>query len=63
MAAVYNEAIAAAASDGMIEPEELAECVVEELRKESVLIFASRDRVGIYAQQNDSLRSLDWRYK
>ena len=38
MAAVYNEAIAAAI-DGMIEPEELAECVVEKLRKESLLIF------------------------
>ena len=39
MTAVDNDAIAAAASNGMIEPEELAECVVEELRKESFLIL------------------------
>ena len=39
MTAVDNEAIAAAASNGMIEPEELANCVVEELRKESFLIL------------------------
>jgi NAD(P)-dependent dehydrogenase (short-subunit alcohol dehydrogenase family) len=39
MTAVDNEAIAAAASNGMIEPEELAKCVVEELRKESFLIL------------------------
>ncbi|GAC17179.1 SDR family oxidoreductase [Paraglaciecola arctica] len=39
MTAVENDAIAAAASNGMIEPEELAECVVEELRKESFLIL------------------------
>lgn len=39
MTAVDNEAIAAAASNGMIEPEELAICVVEELRKESFLIL------------------------
>ncbi len=38
MTAVDNDAIAAAASDGMIEPEELANCVVEELRKESFLL-------------------------
>ncbi|WP_299074581.1 SDR family oxidoreductase [uncultured Paraglaciecola sp.] len=34
-----NEATAAAASNGMIEPEELANCVVDELRKESFLIL------------------------
>lgn len=39
MTAVDNDAIAAAASNGMIEPEELAKCVVEELRKESFLIL------------------------
>ena len=39
MTAVDNDAIAAAASNGMIEPEELANCVVEELRKESFLIL------------------------
>ena len=39
MTAVENDAIAAAASNGMIEPEELAKCVVEELRKESFLIL------------------------
>lgn len=39
MTEVDNEAIAAAASNGMIEPEELANCVVEELRKESFLIL------------------------
>ena len=39
MTAVDNEAIAAAASNGMIEPEELAKCVVEEMRKESFLIL------------------------
>jgi short-subunit dehydrogenase len=39
MTAVENDAVAAAASNGMIEPEELAECVVEELRKESFLIL------------------------
>jgi NAD(P)-dependent dehydrogenase (short-subunit alcohol dehydrogenase family) len=39
MTAVDNEAIAAAASNGMLEPEELAECVVAELRKESFLIL------------------------
>lgn len=39
MTAVDNDAIAAAANDGMIEPEELANCVVEELRKESFLIL------------------------
>ena len=39
MTAVDNEAIAAAASNGMIEPEELANCVVEELRRESFLIL------------------------
>jgi NAD(P)-dependent dehydrogenase (short-subunit alcohol dehydrogenase family) len=39
MTAVENDATAAAASNGMIEPEELAECVVEELRKESFLIL------------------------
>jgi NAD(P)-dependent dehydrogenase (short-subunit alcohol dehydrogenase family) len=39
MTAVDNEAIAAAARNGMIEPEELAKCVVEELRKESFLIL------------------------
>ena len=39
MTAVDNDAIAAAASNGMIEPEDLANCVVEELRKESFLIL------------------------
>lgn len=39
MTAVENDAVAAAASNGMIEPEELADCVVEELRKESFLIL------------------------
>ena len=39
MTAVDSEAIAAAASNGMIEPEELAKCVVEEIRKESFLIL------------------------
>ena len=39
MTAVDSEAIAAAASNGMIEPEELAKCVVEEMRKESFLIL------------------------
>jgi NAD(P)-dependent dehydrogenase (short-subunit alcohol dehydrogenase family) len=39
MTAVDSKAIAAAASDGMIEPEELANCVVEALRKESFLIL------------------------
>ena len=39
MTAMDNEAIAAAASNGMIEPEELANCVIEALRKESFLIL------------------------
>jgi len=39
MTAIENDAIAAAASNGMIEPEELAETVVEELRKESFVIL------------------------
>jgi len=39
MTAIDSKAIAAAASDGMIEPEELANCVVEALRKESFLIL------------------------
>ncbi|WP_166423658.1 SDR family oxidoreductase [Paraglaciecola sp. 20A4] len=39
MTAIENDATAAAASNGMIEPEELAQCVVEELRKESFLIL------------------------
>ena len=39
MTAVDNDAVAAAANNGMIEPEELAETVVEELRKESFLIL------------------------
>lgn len=39
MTEVENDATAAAASNGMIEPEELAETVVEELRKESFLIL------------------------
>ena len=39
MTAIENDATAAAASNGMIEPEELAETVVEELRKESFLIL------------------------
>jgi NAD(P)-dependent dehydrogenase (short-subunit alcohol dehydrogenase family) len=39
MTAVDNDAIAAAASNGMIEPEELAKCVVEELRNECFLIL------------------------
>ena len=39
MTAVENDAIAAAANNGMIEPEELADTVVEELRKESFLIL------------------------
>jgi NAD(P)-dependent dehydrogenase (short-subunit alcohol dehydrogenase family) len=39
MTEVDNDATAAAASNGMIEPEELAESVVEELRKESFLIL------------------------
>jgi NAD(P)-dependent dehydrogenase (short-subunit alcohol dehydrogenase family) len=39
MTAIDNDAVAAAASNGMIEPEELAETVVEELRKESFIIL------------------------
>tara|TARA_B100000809_G_scaffold109785_1_gene108319 strand:+ start:142 stop:918 length:777 start_codon:yes stop_codon:yes gene_type:complete len=39
MTAIENDAIAAAASNGMIEPEELAETVVQELRKESFVIL------------------------
>ncbi|MDG0969825.1 MAG: SDR family NAD(P)-dependent oxidoreductase [Porticoccaceae bacterium] len=39
MTAIENDAVAAAASNGMIEPEELAETVVEELRKESFIIL------------------------
>ena len=39
MTAIDNDAVAAAANNGMIEPEELAETVVEELRKESFLIL------------------------
>ncbi|MDC1144792.1 SDR family NAD(P)-dependent oxidoreductase [Porticoccaceae bacterium] len=39
MTAVENDAVAAAANNGMIEPEELADTVVEELRKESFLIL------------------------
>ena len=39
MTAVENDALAAAANNGMIEPEELADTVVEELRKESFLIL------------------------
>ena len=39
MTAVENDAVAAAANDGMIEPEELADTVVEELRNESFLIL------------------------
>jgi short-subunit dehydrogenase len=39
MTEVANDATAAAASNGMIEPEELAETVVEELRKESFVIL------------------------
>ncbi|MGB1403614.1 MAG: SDR family oxidoreductase [Porticoccaceae bacterium] len=39
MTAVDNDAVAAAANNGMIEPEELADTVVEELRKESFLIL------------------------
>ena len=39
MTAVENDAIAAAANNGMIEPEELADTVVEELRNESFLIL------------------------
>ncbi len=34
-----TESTAAAASDGMMEPEELAECVVQQLREESFLIL------------------------
>ena len=39
MTEVANDATAAAASNGMIEPDELAETVVEELRKESFIIL------------------------
>ena len=39
MTEVVNDATAAAASNGMIEPAELAETVVEELRKESFIIL------------------------
>ena len=39
MTAIDNDAVAAAADNGMIEPEELAETVIEELRKESFLIL------------------------
>ena len=39
MTAIDNDAVAAAANNGMIEPEELAETVIEELRKESFLIL------------------------
>ena len=39
MTEVANDATAAAASNGMIEPAELAETVVEELRKESFIIL------------------------
>jgi short-subunit dehydrogenase len=39
MTAVENDAVAAAANNGMIEPEELADTVVEELRNESFLIL------------------------
>jgi hypothetical protein len=39
MTAVDNDAVAAAANNGMIEPEELADCVVEGLRDESFLIL------------------------
>ena len=39
MTAIDNDAVAAAANNGMIEPEELAETVVEGLRKESFLIL------------------------
>ncbi len=39
MTEVANDATAAAASNGMIEPEELADTVVEELRKESFIIL------------------------
>jgi len=39
MTAVDNDAVAAAANNGMIEPEELADCVVEGLREESFLIL------------------------
>ncbi|MBT6421453.1 MAG: SDR family oxidoreductase [Porticoccaceae bacterium] len=39
MTEVANDATAAAASNGMIEPEKLAETVVEELRKESFVIL------------------------
>ena len=39
MTAIDNDAVAAAANNGMIEPEELADTVVEELRKESFLIL------------------------
>ena len=39
MTAVDNDAVAAAANNGMIEPEELADTVVEDLRKESFLIL------------------------
>jgi hypothetical protein len=39
MTAVDNDAVAAAANNGMIEPEELADCVVEGLRDEKFLIL------------------------
>jgi short-subunit dehydrogenase len=39
MTEVANDATAAAASNGMIEPAELAETVVEALRKESFIIL------------------------
>ena len=39
MTAVDNDAVAAAANNGMIEPEELADTVVEGLREESFLIL------------------------
>jgi hypothetical protein len=39
MTAVENDAVAAAANNGMIEPEELADTVVEGLREESFLIL------------------------
>jgi len=39
MTAVDNDAVAAAANNGMIEPEELADCVVEGLREKSFLIL------------------------
>ena len=39
MTAVENDAVAAAANNGMIEPEELAETVIEGLRDESFLIL------------------------